>query len=174
MVKEHIHELEERRATSESPYQFVGSGLPNVYLVGIKYNVCKVCGEQAADIPAIKQLMKVIARAIVENEAQLTGLEIRFLRKRLGRKSSEFAQLVGVTIEEVSRWENKHNPPGRSADKLIRVLYSVLSGDRKLRDKMNQDLEDWFCTITGNGRPPHICAELRNHEWKVKSVAACA
>jgi putative zinc finger/helix-turn-helix YgiT family protein len=174
MVEEHTHQLEERKATSESPYHFVGSGLPNVYLVGIKYNVCKDCGEQAADIPAIKQLMKVIARAIVENEAQLTGPEIRFLRKRLGRKSSEFAQLVGVTTEQVSRWENEHNPPERSADKLIRVLYSILSGDRKLRDKMTQDIEDWLCTITGNGHPSHICAELRNHEWKVKSLAARA
>ena len=71
MVEEHIHELEERKATSESPYQFVGSGLPNVYLVGIKYSVCKSCKEQAADIPAIKQLMGVIARAIVRTRRHL-------------------------------------------------------------------------------------------------------
>ena len=175
MVEEHIHELEEQRATSQSPYHFVGSGLPNVYLVGIKYSVCKTCGEQAADIPAIKQLMQVIARAIVEREAQLTGLEIRFLRKRLGKKSSEFAHLVGVSIEQVSRWENQHNPPERSADKLIRVCYSMLSGDRKLRDKMNKDMEEWLCTIAGAGNgQPRICAQLRNHEWKVKSLAACA
>jgi putative zinc finger/helix-turn-helix YgiT family protein len=125
MVDEHIHDLEEKKATSDLPYHFVGSGLPNVYLIGIKYKVCKTCAGQAADIPAIKQLMQVIARAVVESEAPLTGPEIRFLRKRLGKKSSEFGRLIGVTAEQVSRWENEHNPPERSADKLIRVFYSI-------------------------------------------------
>lgn len=172
MVKEHTHELEERRATSESAYHFVNSGLPNVYLVGIKYKICKSCNAQAADIPAIKQLMQVIARAVVESEAVLTGPEIRFLRKRLGKKSSEFAKLVGVTPEQVSRWENDHNGPERSADKLIRVFYSMLSGDRKLREKMNQDIEEWLNTVAENDQIPNICAKLRNREWKTESVCA--
>ena len=104
MVAEHIHDLEECKATPESPYHFVGSGLPNVYLVGIKSSLCKSCKEQAADIPAIKQLMTVIARAIIENEAHLTGPEVRFLRKRLGKKSADFAQLVGVWDRAVFLW----------------------------------------------------------------------
>lgn len=177
MVEEHIHVLEEQKATADAPYHFVDSGLPNVYLVGIKYHVCKTCQAQSADILAIKQLMQVIARAIVENKAQLTGLEIRFLRKRLAKKSSEFAQLIGVSTEQVSRWENDHNLPERSADKLIRLCYSMLSGDRKLRDKMNnkdKDVEDWLCTVAADVQPPRICAQLRNHEWKVKALAAGA
>lgn len=172
MVAEHIHDLEVRKATSDCPYHFVSSGLPNVYLIGIKYKVCKTCGAQAADIPAIKRLMQVIARAVVEKEAVLTGPEIRFLRKRLGKKSSEFAGLVGVTPEQVSRWENDRNGPERSADKLIRVFYSMLSGDRRLRDKMNQDIEEWLKTIAEDNHAPDIRAKLRNHEWKTELVPA--
>ena len=170
MVNEHNHDLEDRKATSDSPYHFVGSGLPNVYLIGIKYEVCKTCGSQAANIPAIKQLMQIIARAVVESEAPLTGPEIRFLRKRLGKKASEFGQLIGVTAEQVSRWENDHNPPERSADKLIRVFYSMLSGDRKLKAKMSQDIEDWLSTVANEGEVPNIRAKLRNHEWKTDPV----
>ena len=171
MVNEHIHDLEEKKATSSSPYHFVGSGLPNVYLIGIKYKVCKICGDGAADIPAIKKLMQVIARAVVESEAPLTGPEIRFLRKRLGKKSSEFGRLIGVTSEQVSRWENSHNPPERSADKLIRVFYSMLSKDRKLRAKMSQDLEDWLSTVANEGEVPNIRAKLKNREWKAEPVS---
>ena len=112
---------EERKATLTAPYHFVDSGLPGVFLVGIKYRVCVRCRRQSADIPAVKQLMAALAQAIVENESPLTGPEIRFLRKRLGKKSSEFAKIIGVTLEQVSRWENGHNPPEASADKLIRV-----------------------------------------------------
>jgi putative zinc finger/helix-turn-helix YgiT family protein len=172
MVEEHIHDLEELKATSAAPYHFVGSGLPNVYLIGIRYRHCKICGNRAADIPAIKNLMQVIARAVVESEAPLTGLEIRFLRKRLGKKSSDFGRLIGVTAEQVSRWENSHNPPERSADKLIRVFYSMLSGDRKLKYKMSQDIEDWLSTVANDGEVPNIRAKLWNHEWKAEPVPA--
>jgi putative zinc finger/helix-turn-helix YgiT family protein len=171
MVATHIHEVKERRATPEEPYHFVESGLPNVYLVGIKYRVCDTCKMQSADIPAVKQLMEVIARAVVVNDAPLTGLEIRFLRKRLGKKSSDFARLIGVSSEQVSRWENGHNPPEKSADRLIRVFYSMLSGDRKLRHKIDEDIECWLGTLTGEGQISEIRAKLRNNEWKTELAA---
>ena len=125
MVEPSEHRCEERckarQATREKPYHFTESGLPNVYLSGIRYFVCAQCGKHAAEIPAVKQLLAVIARAIVECEGRLTGVEIRFLRKRLAKKASEFAKIVGVTPEQVSRWENDANPPEPSADKLIRL-----------------------------------------------------
>jgi putative zinc finger/helix-turn-helix YgiT family protein len=174
MVDEHIHDLKERKATPDAPYHFLGSGLPNVYLLGIKYKVCKICGSQSADIPAIKQLMKVIGKALVESDAPLTGPEIRFLRKRLGKKSSDFARLVGVTVEQVSRWENGHNPPERSADKLIRILYLALSGDRKLRGKITLEIESWMYPQAENGQASEIRAKLRNHEWEADPVLTSA
>lgn len=156
----------------EAPYHFVDSGLPNVYLVGIKYQVCQECGMQMADIPAVKQLMQVIARTVVESDALLTGSEIRFLRKRLGKKSSEFARIVGVSDEQVSRWENGHNLPEHSADKLIRIFYGLLSGDRKLRRKIDEHIECWLTALTGEGKIPDIRAKLRNREWKTELVEA--
>lgn len=174
MVETHIHEFKEHKATREAAYHFVDSGLPNVYLSGIKYQVCETCGQQCADIPAIKQLMQVIARAIVQSEAPLTGPEIRFLRKRLGKKSSEFARIVGVTNEQVSRWENDHNPPEQSADRLIRIFYSIHSGDRKLKHMIDEDIERWLDTLTGEGQISDIRAKLRNREWKTEPVLALA
>src|SRR5260370_20196249 len=88
---------EERRASNESRYHYVGYGLSNVYLSGVKYSVCRRCGMQSAEIPALKELLKALARTIVEKRSQLTGDEIRFLRKRLGKKSADFAAMLGLT-----------------------------------------------------------------------------
>ena len=79
-----------RRATRKKPYHFLDSGLPNVYLVGVKYWTCRECGAQAAEIPAPEQLMDFIAEIIIMKPGLLTGPEIKFLRKRAGKKNSRF------------------------------------------------------------------------------------
>ena len=170
MVDKHIHDFEERVATLKAPYHFVDSGLPNAYLAGIKYRVCRQCEKQSADIPALKQLMQSIARAVVSSEGPLTGPEIRFLRKRLGLKASAFARIIGVTNEQVSRWENGQNQPEQSADKLIRIFYCVLSRDRALRHKVDENIESWLTGLTGEGPASSIRARLRNREWKAEPV----
>ena len=176
MVNDNNHDcrkfLEERRATVDHPYHFVDSGLPNVYLVGIKYRRCAVCGMRSADIPAVKNLLMALARTIVESDAPLTGAEIRFLRKRLGKKSSEFAKIIGVSHEQVSRWENGRNRPEQSADKLIRVYYCHLSGDRALRAKVDTQIESWLSAWSAGGQLGRIRAQLRKQEWKAEPVPA--
>ncbi len=181
MVETAEHRCEDfaevRHATHNAPYHFTDSGLSNVYLAGIRYFVCKKCDKQAAQIPAVKELMREIARAIVEKEAPLGGPEIRFLRKRLGKTSADFARIVGVVPEQVSRWENGANPPEKSADKLIRVCYSLLSGDKRLREKLRpgvrEALESWLAAVPGTEHVERIQAALsRRHEWRVQPVAA--
>lgn len=163
---------ETKRATHESPYHFTDSGLPNVYLTGIRYFVCAKCNKQAAEIPAVKELMKAIARAVVGKETSLSGPEIRFLRKRLGKKATEFAQIIGVVPEQVSRWENAANPPEKSADKLIRLYYSLESGDKALEKKLHADMAR---LATVRAEPEHLqrieAAIGRKQEWMAEPVA---
>jgi putative transcriptional regulator len=174
MVEQHNHEFEWKRATLEKPYHFVDSGLPNVYLAGIKYRVCKTCGQQSAEIPALKNLMVAIARAVVKKPTSLSGSEIRYLRKRLGKKASEFGRIIGVGEEQVSRWENDKNPPEESADKLIRVFYSILSGDRALKDKIDKHIEEWLSTLPGEEQITDIRAKKihNKEEWTTEAIPA--
>lgn len=116
--------------------------------------------------------MTVIARLVVKKDAPLTGPEIRFLRKRLGEKSSEFAQIVGVTEEQVSRWENGHNPPEKSADKLIRVFYCHLASDPALKKQVNKHIEDWLATIPGEECVSKYCARLQHEEWTGEPITS--
>jgi putative zinc finger/helix-turn-helix YgiT family protein len=170
MVDRHKHVFETLEATPEKPYHFVDSGLPNAYLIGVDYRVCKECGAQSADIPAVKSLMTVIAREIVSKESTLTGEEIRFLRKRLGKSAADFGRIIGPTQEQVSRWENNHNPPSESADKLIRVFYCHLSGDPVLRQKINRHIEEWLSTLPGEERIDSFRAKLHKREWTAETV----
>ena len=166
-------ESEIKHATFEHPYHFIESGLPNVYLVGIDYRICPACKKQAADIPALEDLMIKIARTVVRKESPLSGPEIRFLRKRLRKRSADFGKIIGVVPEQVSRWEKGDNAPSESADKLIRVFYCVLSEDSALTEQVSAHIDSWLATLPGEETKQNIQAHLRdNEEWAAEPVAA--
>jgi len=119
-------------STARKPYHFVGSGLPNVYLVGVEYEVDRETQEQRAAIPRLPDLLTQIAMTLLCKEAPLTGDELRFLRKRVGKSSKDFAELVGLTSEQYSRIENGLRLTA-SNDKLVRLLVMGLSVLEALR-----------------------------------------
>ncbi len=53
---------------------------------------------------------------------ELTGTEIRELRKGLGLTQEEFAHAVAVTFSTVNRWENGHAKPSKLARRAIEAL----------------------------------------------------
>jgi DNA-binding transcriptional regulator YiaG len=73
-------------------------------------------------IRSIEGLHRAIARAIVEQSARLSGEQVRFLRTYLGWRGVDFAKIMGVGKECVSRWENDHEPIGGTADRALRLL----------------------------------------------------
>lgn len=169
---------QELKATVEAPYHFVDSGLPNVYLVGMKYFVCSVCDRVRAEIPAVGELMNALARAVVQKTSPLSGVEVKFLRKRLGLKATDFGQIMSVTPEQVSRWENDHNPPAGATDRLIRLGYSFMSRDIKLKglvDKVKSEFQKWSTSIHATGASERILAEhTGKSQWRAatESIAA--
>jgi transcriptional regulator with XRE-family HTH domain len=156
---------QEFRATMEEPYHFVSCGLPNVYLVGIRYFRCQ-CGQELADIPALKQLMNLVGRDLVQGTSALSGPEIRFLRKRLGQRAADFARQIGLEPETLSRIENDHLQASERTDKLVRLYYAVASKDPLLLGQLQADLDQrlmaWQRLILPQKK---IVASVRDHEW---------
>lgn len=179
-AKEHNCEdyFEERSATPENPYHYVGSGLPHVYLTSVKYYVCRECGKQSADIPALNELLIAIARSVVNKHSPLIGAELRFLRKRLSRRSIDFAAMLSLSPEHFSKLENNElKPLDKGCDKLVRVIYRVLSGDHKLKDvfSVEKTFEKWITSIQVNGKDEKIVATwVRNREWRVETETIAA
>ena len=93
-----------------------------VTLVGIRMLRCSSCGEEDVEIPRIAELDRVIARHLIERTGHLVGAEIRLLRKFLGRSGADFAELIGVAPETVSRWENGHQMMDRGHENTLRLL----------------------------------------------------
>jgi transcriptional regulator with XRE-family HTH domain len=151
-------------ATADQPFHFTDSGLPNVYLIGIKYFQCP-CGRVTAEIPAIKRLLELIAKDLIEKPEALTGEEVRFLRKRLGKKAKDFAAEVGVEPETLSRIENGHLVVAQQTDKLIRADY-LLSAESPLVEQMRKGwlevLKSWKEAHEPSGK---IVAKVTNNEW---------
>jgi transcriptional regulator with XRE-family HTH domain len=156
---------QEFRATMDEPYHFLSCGLPNVYLVGIKYYRCE-CSKELINIPAIKQLLNLIGRDLVESGSALTGAEIRFLRKRLGQKAADFARQIGLEPETLSRIENDHLPASERTDKLVRLYYAVASKDPLLLGELQADLDQRFMAWQRIILPQKkIVASVKDNEW---------
>ena len=109
-------------ATKRENYRYAACGLPNVTLVGVEVRRCAKCGDHEVVIPRIEELHRVLAAAVVRQTSRLTKDEIRFLRKCLGYSGVDFARVVGVSPETISRWENGRERMGSSAEKLVRML----------------------------------------------------
>jgi DNA-binding transcriptional regulator YiaG len=156
---------QEFRATMDEPYHFLSCGLPNVFLVGIRYYQCE-CGENLADIPVIKQLLNLIGRDLIEKDSALSGAEIKFLRKRLGQKATDFAKQIGLEPETLSRIENDHLPASERTEKLIRLYYTLASKDPVLLGQLQTDLNERMMTWQRIILPPKkIVASMKDNEW---------
>jgi DNA-binding transcriptional regulator YiaG len=159
-------------ATHDKPYHFLESGLSNVYLVGVRHFECE-CGEKYVEIPAIKQLMSLIARHTVTKDQALTGTEIKFLRKRLGQKAGEFATAVKLQPETLSRIENGKQQIGARADFFIRIYYAFSSKDPVLLDALKQALDKALSMRRTKApkKPPKTVAKIEHDEWALEAAA---
>ncbi len=152
-------------ATRQEPYQFLDSGLSNVYLIGVKYWVCEECKKQAAEIPAPEQLMNVIAESIVMQPGLLSGPEIKFLRKRVGKRAADFAELISKTPEHFSKLETEALELNPATDKLIRLTYANLSGDAGLLWTITKRIEEWLKSIRVKEKPQPIQIKKQDDTW---------
>jgi DNA-binding transcriptional regulator YiaG len=174
------HQLKEYKATPEAPYHYKDAGLPNVYLAGIRYYICEICQQIVkAEIPAIKDLLDAIARAIVTKHSPLKGVEARYLRKRLGIKATEFAAILDSSPEQLSRWENEHNEIRGATDRLIRLAYTFLSKDSKLKavvSRVQQAFDKWSTSIheTGTSGERIAASYKANRQWIAETEMVAA
>ena|SRR5437016_2273922 len=177
MARELMHECnyttrQEFLATDDKPYHFTDSGLPDVYLVGVRYFQCE-CGKKSVEIPALKQLMTLIARHVVMKNEALTGAEIRFLRKRLGQRAADFSAKVKLQPETLSRVENGKQAIGDKTDTYIRIYYTLASKDPVLLDAIKEAVDKVLAKHrkVRSKKPPKTIAKIEHDEWALAAAA---
>jgi putative zinc finger/helix-turn-helix YgiT family protein len=102
-------------------YHFVESGLDNVILREIEVDVCPECGDSPR-IQRIEDVLLTIAAGLIAKPYELTGKEVRFLRKTLEVSVEDFARKLGVDRSHLSRLENGALAISRQTDRLVRAL----------------------------------------------------
>jgi putative zinc finger/helix-turn-helix YgiT family protein len=68
--------------------------------------VCEACGEASYAGEDLHRFELAAARKLAEI-AEPSGEAVRFLRKSIGLKAIDLAQLLHITPETLSRWENE-------------------------------------------------------------------
>lgn len=108
------------------------TGMKNTTVVLIKSVTstnCSKCGEQFI-VPDLDGLNIAIAVARTKLPAKLMGEEIRFIRKAMEMSAKDIADLLEVSAETISRWENDKLPMSISNEKLFRLVACFALSDR--------------------------------------------
>ena len=77
------------------------------------------CGETVFTAESIRRLELVVARKLAET-GQRSGEAFKFMRKALGLRAVDLAELLGVAAETISRWET-------GAREVDRASFAVLA-----------------------------------------------
>ncbi|HTN27683.1 MAG TPA: helix-turn-helix domain-containing protein [Burkholderiales bacterium] len=117
-------------------YHYKESGLRNIWLVN-GYVEKRTSYGEAVSIRDVDGLHKCIGSVIAE-QPNLSGPELRFLRKELGMSQRELAEFVGTSEQNVSLWERRGRVP-RAADRIVKLAYleMIKDGNIKIRETID-------------------------------------
>jgi putative transcriptional regulator len=94
--------------------------------------------------------IKAIGMFLISNQKDLSGDEIRFLRHEMLMSQRTLSNLLGVSEQEIRRWENGKIKIPKPSESLLRLLYrehahdqsgkiaSVLKEVSKLEEKSSE------------------------------------
>jgi YgiT-type zinc finger domain-containing protein len=119
-------------------YHYRESGLDNVWLEDVEILQCD-CGESAL-IPRAPEVHSLIANCLIRQNGQLSGKEIRFLRKNMWVKLADFAPMIEVDPIDLARWERGEGYPDPRIDKRIRFVYAIWMGLKDLSIQIAKDI----------------------------------
>jgi DNA-binding transcriptional regulator YiaG len=144
-------------------YHYTECGLTNVWLAN-GYTIRKTKYGEGVSIHDLDGLHRALARAL-SNKPNLTGAEVRFLRKEMGLSQRGLGELLGVTDQSVALWERKGRLP-RTADRLLRLIYVE-------HDKGNAPIVSFIRRINDLDQNDHesIIAEEAKGGWRTMRAA---
>lgn len=120
----------------------------------------KVFGEWIIDLN-FNKLRSDVLNSLIHKQSNLTGEELRFIRKYFEMTTNEFGKVCGVTHAAVLKWESGENRISPTTDVYVRLF--VL---RKLHAK-NEDYGKLFNEIL-----PEKLSQKLNKESKPLEIEA--
>jgi len=89
---------------------------------------CANCKSEIVAIPDSEGLQRAAAISRALNPVRLAGREVKYMRRVLDMKQTEFAEAMDLTAETVSRWENDAKGVGGVRHNVCGLLYKATRG----------------------------------------------
>lgn len=88
------------------------------FAADVPHEACSTCGERYLAADDLERL-ELAAAVELARIGRRTGSALRFMRKALGFRAKELAELLGVAPETFSRWETGDREPDAHAFALV-------------------------------------------------------
>jgi len=150
-----------RRVLSEYEDDLIGIGMPVVLVNSVVEVSCEACGVAEREIPDFDGLVAAVAVSRAMHPFKLRGEELRFLRKAMEVSGKELADVIGVTPETMSRWENNRDPITPAMEKLIRLMVIARLGEKvPAMDFDPKEVADMrILSVCQDSAKPQMCFE---------------
>jgi DNA-binding transcriptional regulator YiaG len=112
-----------------SIHHYLECGLNNIFLLN-GFNTMETSQGKATSIHDMDGLHKAIGMFLIFHQKDLSGDEIRFLRKEMLMSQKTLSSLLGISEQEIRRWENEKIKIPKPSESLLRLLYREHVDDR--------------------------------------------
>lgn len=141
-------------------------GLDGIYLLN-GFLPKKTPHGNGVTISDIDGLHKTIGLSLIMDRKTLTPEELRFLRKEMGLTQADLAQRLGLSDQQVARWEKGECEISSPAEKLIRFYYALELVPVKKRasflNKLNKSIK--HLTKSDEVRTPKLVFKETEYGW---------
>lgn len=127
---------------------FTLCGLDDVYLAN-GYEITDYDGDKGVAIKELDQLHNAIGYSLVKEKKALNGRELRFLRKEMNMRQADLARLLGLSSQQVARWEKGTSEISGPADLLVRAAYLEHLGNDVNLLKLRSNIDDMDSPASG-------------------------
>lgn len=152
----------------QPPLHYTECGLDGVYLIS-GYELVKTPYEDGEGI-AIKNLdalHRAIGIYLANQKKALSGKELRFLRKQMDRTQSQLGQVIGLSSQQVARWEKGESDISGPADVLVRALFIQHAGGKVDLQSLAKRLDEIDAPIVDKT----FFEETDSGGWKLQKAA---
>ncbi len=147
---------------------FPECGLDNVYLAnGWRFEDSPL--GRLLQIKDDHNLFAALARHIIEQPHQPSGQELRYLRVYLDLSQAELGQLLGLSDQQVARWEKETSRIEPAVFRLLDLLVRERIGE-PIKVEAGLRAAAGNAKVVRNGRPSRVVA-FRRSGWKTKEAA---
>jgi len=154
-----------RGERDKTPLHYTDCGLDDVYLVS-GYEIARTPHGEGLSIKNLDELHKAIGCTLAKQKKVLSSKELRFLRRQMDLTQSDLGKLLGLSSQQVARWEKGESEISGPADLLVRAFFIQYAGGTLDLQALASFLEEMDAPMNEK-----MCFENTSQVWRVKRAA---